>query len=54
MVELIFSPNWFYGKDIGIDIVSVLTLLVITIFSYQLYKMSKEQKYKKPALNLTL
>ena len=45
MVELIFSPHWFYGKDIGIDIVSVLTLLVITIFSYQLYKMSKEQKY---------
>ena len=45
MVELIFSPNWFYGKDIGIDIVSIITLLIITLFSYRLYKLSKEQKY---------
>ncbi len=44
MVELVFSPNWFYGKDIGIDAVSVITLLIITVFSYKLYKISKEQK----------
>jgi hypothetical protein len=46
MIELIFSPKWFYGKDIVIDIVSIFVLILIAYFSFKYYHLSyKNKKY---------
>ncbi|HLC47181.1 MAG TPA: hypothetical protein VJI75_05640 [Candidatus Nanoarchaeia archaeon] len=39
--DLVYSPHWFYGKDIAIDFVSIIVLLLIAFFSYQCYKTRK-------------
>jgi hypothetical protein len=44
MIELIYSPTWFYGKDIIIDIISVIVLLLIAYFSLKYYNMNKKNK----------
>lgn len=44
MIELIYSPQWFYGKDIIIDIISILVLISIAIFSVKYYKINTKNK----------
>jgi hypothetical protein len=44
-IELIFSPVWFYGRDIIIDIVSVVVLAFIIFFSIKSYKITKNKNY---------
>jgi len=44
MVDFIFSPNWFYGKDIIIDLVSAFVLFLIAFFSIKNYRLNKENK----------
>ncbi len=44
MVELIYSPKWFFDKDIIIDIVSVFVLSLIAYFAMRFYKINKENK----------
>ncbi len=43
MVYFEFGPQWFRGLDIAIDIVGIVTLFALGIFSFQLYKMKKER-----------
>ncbi len=43
MVEIIFSPKWFYGKDIVIDIVAIIVLLLIAFFSFKYYWLDKKK-----------
>jgi len=44
MVNLVYSPRWFYGVDIAIDIVSVVVLLCIAYFAFQCYQLNKGKK----------
>lgn len=44
MLQIIFSPKWFYGKDIIIDIFSILVLSLISIFSIKYYNIDKKNK----------
>lgn len=44
MLEILFSPKWFYGKDILIDIFSIIVLSLIATFSIKYYKMNKKNK----------
>jgi len=44
MVQLIYSPLWFRGKDIVIDIFSVVVVLLIAFFSMKCYKLNKKNK----------
>lgn len=44
MIELVFSPKWFYGKDIVIDIFSIIVLALISVFSIKSYKLNKKNK----------
>ncbi|MFH1211648.1 MAG: hypothetical protein V1659_01845 [Candidatus Woesearchaeota archaeon] len=37
--ELVYSPNWFFGKDIIIDIVAVIVLLLIGFVSIKNYSL---------------
>lgn len=45
MIEVIFTPKWFYGKDIIIDIVSIGILFLIAYFTFRFYLISKNKKY---------
>jgi hypothetical protein len=44
MLKLVFSPKWFYGKDIIIDIFSIIVLLLIATFSIKCYNLNKKNK----------
>jgi len=44
MINLIFSPQWFFGKDILIDVVSILVLLFISFFAWRFYALNKGRK----------
>lgn len=45
MIELVYSPKWFFGKDIVIDAISIAVLLLIALFSLRYYKMSGKKSY---------
>ena len=45
MIRLIYSPAWFYGKDIVSDVISAITLILICIFSYKCYRMQKNKNH---------
>jgi len=45
MVELVFSPEWFYGKDIFIDIFSIVIPVLIGLFCISYYRLSKNKDY---------
>ena len=43
-MNIIYSPEWFYGIDMIIDLFSILVLSLITIFSLKCYKINKKNK----------
>ena len=44
MINILFSPRWFYGKDILIDIVSVIVLMLISYVTFRYYRINKNKK----------
>ena len=44
MIQVVYTPQWFYGKDILIDIVSIFVLSLIAFFSVRYYKVDKKNK----------
>ena len=54
MVKLIYSPQWFYGKDVIIDIVSICVLLLIAFFSINYYRIKKNRNYLYFALSFII
>jgi hypothetical protein len=44
MIEVVYSPEWFYGKDIAIDIVSIIVLLLIGFFSIRYYRLDRKNR----------
>lgn len=55
MVEIVYSPQWFYGKDIVIDLVSVVVLLLIAFFALKYYSIEKKNKnYRQLAISFFL
>ncbi len=43
MLNILFSPHWFYGQDILIDIVSVVVLLLISGLTFRYHRFSKRE-----------
>jgi len=43
-LDFVYSPPWFYGKDIVIDIVSVVVVLLIAVFSFRNFLLDKKNK----------
>ena len=54
MVQVVFSPKWFWGKDIFIDSIALLVLLSIAIFATKHYRIKKSKNYLYLALSLYL
>ena len=44
MLNILFSPKWFYGKDILIDIVSIIVLGLISYVTFRYYHINKHKK----------
>ena len=44
MIELVYSPKWFFGKDIAIDVVSLIVLVLIGLFALKYYSINKKKK----------
>ena len=42
-MKIVFTPDWFLGKDVLIDAFSFLILLTLFIFAYKSYKLSKNK-----------
>jgi TRAP-type C4-dicarboxylate transport system permease small subunit len=47
MVEFLFGPAWFNGTDILIDLLSVIVLFLIGLFSFRFYKINPTKKNYK-------
>ena len=45
MVQVVFSPKWFWGKDIFIDSIAVIVLVLIAIFVTRYYWIKKSRNY---------
>ncbi|RME54608.1 hypothetical protein D6777_03240 [Candidatus Woesearchaeota archaeon] len=45
MYQLVFSPRWFFGKDVIIDLVTVAALFTIFVFAIKYYKINKNKNY---------
>ena len=54
MVQVVFSPKWFWGKDIFIDSIALLVLLLIAIFATKCYRIKKSRNYLYLALSFYL
>ena len=44
MIDIVFSPRWFYGTDLIFDAVSVIVLFLISYFSLKYYQLNKSNK----------
>lgn len=53
-VELVFSPNWFYGIDIFFEVFSVIAALLVSYYSYKVYKFTRKRNYKWFSVSLLL
>ena len=45
MVQVVFSPKWFWGKDIFIDSISALVLILIAVFVTRYYRINRSRNY---------
>lgn len=54
MVKVVFSPKWFWGKDIFIDAVALLVLLSIAVFATRYYRIKKSRNYLYLAISFYL
>lgn len=46
MIRFVFSPDWFLGIDSLFELVTVLVAFLIGVYSYKVYKFTKENSYK--------
>lgn len=44
-VTLVYSPLWFHGIDIVLEVFSVLAAILISFMGYRAYKLTCEKKY---------
>ncbi len=44
-VTLVYSPLWFHGIDIVLEVFSILAAILITIVGYRAYKLTKEKRF---------
>lgn len=54
MVQVVFSPKWFWGKDIFIDSIALIVLLSIAVFATRYYMIKKSRNYLYLALSFYL
>ncbi|MDP7116392.1 MAG: hypothetical protein QF915_05005 [Candidatus Woesearchaeota archaeon] len=51
MIRIKFSPQWFYGYDAAIDIVSVIVLGLLAFYAYKIFSFTGRKRDKYFALS---
>ncbi len=51
MIRIRFSPQWFYGYDAAVDIISVIVLGLIAFYAYKIFTFSERKRDKYFALS---
>ncbi|MFH1210448.1 MAG: hypothetical protein V1645_00890 [archaeon] len=46
MIKVVFSPSWFMGIDNIFELITIIVTLLIAIYSWKVYKFSKESIHK--------
>lgn len=54
MVNFYTIPNWFFGYDIGLEILFALITILVAGFAFKAYSLSKEQEFKLFGISFTL
>lgn len=54
MYQLFFTPSWFQGYDLVFEGISLIIALLIAGYSWKIYGMSQENKYKYFSFAFTL
>jgi hypothetical protein len=44
MVKIVLTPDWFVGKDLIIEIFSLLVLITFAVLAYKYYRLSKNRR----------
>jgi hypothetical protein len=45
MIELAYTPVWFHGKDMAIDVMSALVVSLLALFTFRYYRLSRSRSY---------
>jgi|TARA_B100001971_G_C18214636_1_gene552975 hypothetical protein len=51
MIQIRFSPQWFFGYDAAIDIISIIVVGLIAWYAFKIFKFSDRKKDKYFALS---
>jgi len=43
MVKIVPTPEWFIGKDVIIEVFSLIVLIIFTVIAYRYYKLNKNR-----------
>ncbi len=54
MLEIVYSPQWFYGKDLPIDVLSLFVLFLIGFSSVTYYRLNRKKKHLLLAISFFL
>ncbi|MBW3010898.1 hypothetical protein KY326_01625 [Candidatus Woesearchaeota archaeon] len=46
MLRFLFSPEWFYNIDSIFEFVTVIVAILVAVYSYKCFRLSRDQKYK--------
>ena len=42
MIQIRFSPQWFFGYDAAIDIISIIVVGLIAWYAFKIFKFSSK------------
>jgi hypothetical protein len=51
MIQIRFSPQWFFGYDAAVDIISVIVISLIAFYAYKIFKFTDNKRDKYFALS---
>jgi hypothetical protein len=54
MVEVLFSPRWFYGVDAIFESIAIITTALLSLYAYKLYKFTKKLNHKYFSLSFLM
>lgn len=46
MLRFLYSPQWFYNIDSIFEFVTVIVAIMVAVYSYKCYRLSRDRKYK--------
>jgi hypothetical protein len=51
MTNLPFIPNWFFGYDILLELTFAIITLIVTLFAFKIYKLTRQRQPKLFAIS---